>query len=52
MKNIEMKVDGNILTVKVDLTQDFGSHHHQGRPLSLPRQKGMSLLMVMRLRSG
>ncbi|MBU1966122.1 MAG: hypothetical protein KKD24_10010 [Proteobacteria bacterium] len=24
MKNVEMKVDGNILTVKVDLTKDFG----------------------------
>jgi len=24
MKNVEMKVDGNILTVKVDLTKEFG----------------------------
>ena len=24
MKNVEMKVDGNILTIKVDLTKDFG----------------------------
>ena len=24
MKNIEMKVDGNILTITVDLTKDFG----------------------------
>ena len=24
MKNVEMTVDGNILTIKVDLTQDFG----------------------------
>ena len=24
MKNIEMKVEGNILTIKVDLTKDFG----------------------------
>jgi hypothetical protein len=24
MKNVEMKVEGNILTVKVDLTKDFG----------------------------
>jgi hypothetical protein len=24
MKNVEMKVDGNILTVKTDLTKDFG----------------------------
>jgi hypothetical protein len=24
MKNIEMKVDGNILTIKVDLSQRFG----------------------------
>ena len=24
MKNVEMKIDGNILTIKVDLTKDFG----------------------------
>ncbi len=24
MKNVEMKVDANILTVKVDLTKEFG----------------------------
>ena len=24
MKNVEMTVDGNILTIKVDLTKDFG----------------------------
>ena len=24
MKNIEMTVDGNILTIKVDLTKEFG----------------------------
>ena len=24
MKNIEMKVEGNILTLKVDLTKEFG----------------------------
>lgn len=24
MKNVEMKVDGNILTITVDLTKDFG----------------------------
>ncbi len=24
MKNVEMIVDGNILTIKVDLTKDFG----------------------------
>ena len=24
MKNIEMKVEGNILTIKVDLTKEFG----------------------------
>ncbi|MFZ4440558.1 MAG: hypothetical protein ACOYOS_19240 [Syntrophales bacterium] len=24
MKNVEMKLDGNILTIKVDLTKDFG----------------------------
>jgi hypothetical protein len=24
MKNVEMKVEGNILTVKVDLTKEFG----------------------------
>jgi hypothetical protein len=24
MKNVEMKVDDNILTIKVDLTKDFG----------------------------
>ncbi len=24
MKNVEMSVDGNILTIKVDLTQEFG----------------------------
>ncbi len=25
MKNVEMKVSGNILTIKVDLTKEFGS---------------------------
>ncbi len=24
MKNVEMKLEGNILTIKVDLTKDFG----------------------------
>ncbi len=24
MKNVEMEVDGNILTIKVDLTKEFG----------------------------
>ena len=24
MKNVEMKVEGNILTIKVDLTKEFG----------------------------
>jgi hypothetical protein len=24
MKNVEMKIEGNILTVKVDLTKEFG----------------------------
>lgn len=24
MKNVEMTIDGNILTIKVDLTKDFG----------------------------
>lgn len=24
MKNVEMKVDGNILTIKVDLAKEFG----------------------------
>ena len=24
MKNVEMKVDGNILTIKVDLSKEFG----------------------------
>ncbi len=24
MKNVELKVEGNILTIKVDLTKDFG----------------------------
>ena len=24
MKNVEMKVDGNTLTIKVDLTKEFG----------------------------
>jgi len=24
MKNVEMTVDGNILSIKVDLTKDFG----------------------------
>jgi hypothetical protein len=24
MKNVEMKVEGNILTIKVDLTREFG----------------------------
>ncbi len=24
MKNVEMQVDGNVLTIKVDLTKEFG----------------------------
>jgi hypothetical protein len=24
MKNVEMKVDGNILTIKIDMSKDFG----------------------------
>lgn len=24
MKNVEMSVDGNILTIKIDLTKEFG----------------------------
>ena len=24
MKNVEMKVEGNILTIKIDLTKEFG----------------------------
>ena len=24
MKNVDMKIDGNILTIKVDLTKEFG----------------------------
>ena len=24
MKNVEMKIEGNILTIQVDLTKDFG----------------------------
>lgn len=24
MKNVEMKTEGNVLTIKVDLTKDFG----------------------------
>jgi hypothetical protein len=24
MKNVQMKVEGNILTIKIDLTKDFG----------------------------
>ncbi|MBW6484543.1 MAG: hypothetical protein M0P74_03165 [Syntrophales bacterium] len=24
MKNVEMKVEGNVLTIKVDLSKDFG----------------------------
>ena len=24
MKNVEMKTDGNVLTIKVDLTKEFG----------------------------
>ena len=24
MKNVEMKVDGNVLTIKVDLTKEYG----------------------------
>ena len=25
MKNVDLSIDGNILTIKVDLTQDFGA---------------------------
>jgi hypothetical protein len=24
MKNVEMKIDGNILTIKIDMSKDFG----------------------------
>lgn len=31
MKNVEMKVENNILTIQADLTKEFG-HHHRERP--------------------
>lgn len=47
MKNVEMKVEGHFLTIKVDLTKDFGPSS-SGRPLSLHRQKEMSPLTGMK----
>lgn len=39
MKNVEMSVDGNILTIKVDLTKDFG-HSTSGKTIIIASSEG------------
>ena len=47
MKNVEMKVEDNILTIKIDLTKQFGPSSSE-RPLSLHRLKEILPLTVMK----
>ncbi len=39
MKNVEMSVEGNILTIKVDLTKDFG-HSTSGKTIIIASSEG------------
>ena len=39
MKNIEMTVDGNILTIKVDLNQEFGPSN-SGKTIIISSSEG------------
>ncbi len=41
MKNVQLVVEGNILTIKVDLSKEFGPSS-SGKPSSPPQLKGMS----------
>ena len=53
MKNVEMKVEGNILTIKVDLTKDFGpSSSGKDHYYCIDRRKMSPLMGMKRLRSG
>jgi hypothetical protein len=45
MKNVEMKMEDNILIVKVDLTKEFGPSA-SGKLLSLPQRKGIFLFLT------
>ena len=47
MKNVEMKVEDNILTIKIDLTKQFGPSSSE-RPLSLHQRRGILLLKGMK----
>jgi hypothetical protein len=49
MKNAEMAVEGNILTIKVDLAKDFG-HRRRRRALSSPQPRAMSPSLTGRRR--
>lgn len=39
MKNVDMKVEGNILTIKVDLSKDFGPSN-SGKSLVIATSEG------------
>ena len=39
MKNIEMQIDSNVLTIKVDLTKDFGESK-SGKSITIASTEG------------
>ena len=39
MKNVEMTIDGNILTIKVDLAKEFG-HSSSGKTIIIASTEG------------
>jgi len=43
MKNVEM--NGDILSIKVDVTKEFGRRHRE-KPLSLLQRKGIFLFPI------
>jgi len=51
MKNVQMTVDGSILTIQVDLSKEFGPSSF-GRRASLARPKGMSPGLIGKRRWG
>ena len=55
MRNVDMQVEGNVLTVKVDLSKDFGPSStgktkiisSTGGPKRIPGVEGVSLNMTV-----
>ena len=42
MKNVEMSIDGNIMTIKVDLSKDFGPST-SGKSIVIASSEGLCL---------